>query len=1320
MFRRLWRTGQAVVLVGLAVSSSLSLRAQTISGIIAGRVVDQSNAATSASVTATNQDSGKVYTATAGEDGNFRLLEVAPGNYSVKAESLGFQPAQYHGVRVDVGRTTNLDFKLLIPPSQTNITVRDLPSTAPFTEMSGPTLRTDFNRVDIQQIPVLTRDVNNLALLAPGVADVRTYSFGSTLVPFSTNGSRGRDNNFIIDSVSNNEPLLGGAAAQFTNTDIFEEYTVLTNQFKAEFGRNSGATINAITKSGSQGTHGTLFWFGHDQKFNALSQAEHQALLKSPANSYENQGGFTLGGPLSKTNREKALYFVSYQWDGALSNLSSVFPVINTLPTSNGFATLAGLGSSNPALNALLNTPTVYQVPIAFPSPCFSSPPAASPTGQTQNPCFPPTLVPVNNGAQNVEYGAYLVPYGNVFNQHDHQASGRIDYRIRDTDDFYGRYLFDDLKTPRAPLDPAGEAAFGDLGLLSYWKNIYHQRTQSLLLNERHQWTNSLNEFRVSFVRIFQNDGPLNVAPSVSQGQASATVVDAFGGFGAFQGDFPSGGTTFSLGSDTRPGRNASNITEVQENFSYTHGNRNFKFGADLIRTQTNVDTVPQDLGHYFFNSALWLDPQNCASTVGGNLNPGNAGLSDLVNEGNSYCSGTGGMPGTTKTNAGYVFQRFPNVLTDNAGNITGQGPEQLRLREFDQFYFAQVDWRLKPNFTLNLGLRYENYGQPINSIGLENPSAPRVANDNNNFAPRIGFAWSPGDWRKTVFRGGYGIMYDPMVLNIPLLIWQSGPISPLIQSYGLATAAPYNVLTAKSAATPSGTFPNAPFTLADLQKAPPVPGCDQWRPGGNVPLINCSDQVTVDPRLVNPYVQEWSFSLQHSVHPDLLWEIAYVGNKGTKNYMRVDANPFGGYDPNPNFSTINGVNYTCLATPGTLSDECLLPRLNSGKGDIQAITNSGLSSYHALQISVTKRTSRGSWGELEFTSGYTFSHMIDNSSEAFSPAGVPIIGTLSRTSTNIVALQALSGFFAAASQRLVEVATPLPQDSANVAAEKANSSYDRRHRATVSFIYNFPRTSRGGAVGGFFNGWQLNGIGELQSGQPFSPLNGSPIGTCADAFGEGILTNDRPAIGNPAAGSNTVALVDDATCRSIDYKTQTQIAPSKTGYIDLNGNEIDPRTARYVQVPLGVAPGQQFTVPLYTSIGGLVMGQEVFTAGSAGRNSLTGPGTANLDMALYKNFRVGKGDSVKSLQFRWEVYDVLNSANPGYPIGNVFAARAEQTFGFAYGARSTPAAVTGLIPENTIDSVIYPNSVPTHNFLSTQFMNTSSRRMQFGIRYIF
>jgi hypothetical protein len=247
-----------------------------------------------------------------------------------------------------------------------------------------------------------------------------------------------------------------------------------------------------------------------------------------------------------------------------------------------------------------------------------------------------------------------------------------------------------------------------------------------------------------------------------------------------------------------------------------------------------------------------------------------------------------------------------------------------------------------------------------------------------------------------------------------------------------------------------------------------------------------------------------------------------------------------------------------------------------------------------------------------------------------------------------------------------------------------------------------------------------------VQSGQPFSPLNASPQSNCADATGGGFVGNTRPLIGNPKAPLNSVALLNDAAfC----------LDPT-LGYHDLNGNPIDPKTAHFVQVPLGLI------APLAANQGGKLapvsfnvgtptgMAMETFTP--AGRNILIGPRTTDLDLALFRNVKLGK-DERYTLQFRWEVYDVLNHPNLGFFNGSPFIADAASASAFAYSNQRSGASITGGIPENAIDAFDANCAAPSagkfcpatgrktnETFLSTSTMNTGNRRMQFGLRLIF
>ncbi|HEY6467400.1 MAG TPA: TonB-dependent receptor, partial [Candidatus Acidoferrales bacterium] len=710
--------------------------AQSISGVIAGTLRDQQNQPLpGATITVTNRETGGTYQASSDENGHYRVPEITPGSYDVTVEFPGMQTVKHTEVPVAVDVVTLEDFAMKVAGQETTVEVK---STAPTTDTTDATLRYDFSTAQIQSLPILTRDINNLALLVPGTVSVRTFSFASTLVPFSANGSRGRDNNFIIDSVDNNEPLFGGAATQFTNTDVFAEFTVLTHQEDAEFGRNTGATVNVITKSGSNNLHGSAFWFGQDGEFNALDRAEKTALLTSPPESYENQAGATLGGPIKK---DKSFYFLSYQWDLAHDDLSRVFPVLSTLPDSAGLATLKAMPST-PSLAAYLATPSVAQTQGAG-GTCFTSP---APAGfNSPNPCLP-----AQPAVDGVTYNVFNVPRANIFDVRDQEASGRYDQKIGNRNDIYGRYLVDDLVTPDVPLNTSGDTAFSDLGLLPDARMLTRQRTQSAVLDHRFYGVKYLNELRFAYSRIAQGIGPYDEPVNVRNGQPALTVEDTFSsnGFGVYSNNFPSAGNRFTIGQSSSPSTFRSNIYQIQENFSLIHGRNNFKFGGDFVRTDSGLSSLSSNLGQYVFGvlgtscDVAGASPTTCTGASPCTTNPEWCGL-------NSFLNGSAAAASVT-------FQRVT------------RGSGELSLRTYDEAVFFQDTVQLRPSLSIDAGIRYELFGQPINDLHTLYPQyVPTVNSYKKNFGPRIGFAYAPSP--HLVVRGGYGIQYNPVIFDIAL-----------------------------------------------------------------------------------------------------------------------------------------------------------------------------------------------------------------------------------------------------------------------------------------------------------------------------------------------------------------------------------------------------------------------------------------------------------------------------------------------------------------------------------------------------------------------
>jgi hypothetical protein len=1158
--------------------------AQGIGGALEGTVKDESGGVVEAvSVRIQNKDTGQVRTAATDKEGRYSARELPPGLYDITFTFSGYNIAKLEGVRLSVGQIARIgDVVLTVAAEKVVTEVKE--SEVAMVDYTTATLSSSFTNRQIRELPILTRDLNNLALFAPGVFSVRTFSFASTLVPFAANGSRGRDNNFIIDSVDNNEPLFGGAATQFTNTDIFAEYRILTNQFKAEYGRNSGSVVNIITERGGNLWRGTLFWYGQHDAFNASNQVERFAQLSGATRFYENQLGGTVGGPLKP---ERTWVFASYQWDRARADLSPLYPTVSTLPTPAGLTALNAF-SSSPTVAHLLSIPTVQDVPNLT-SPCG----AAGSNLPTSNPC---TIGSVLVNGTPVEFGTYLVPRAGLFDVRDHQASFRFDHRLGERDDFYARYLFDDLRTPRTVAGAPTEVGFFDSGLLPDWRPIFRQRTQSLGVFWTHAWPTALHELRGSFTRISSQTGSFNVTDD-QRDLPSALILDGFAlgtnfagggtpaGTASLLNAFPSAGQILTLGRDSRATTVNSNLFQLQDNVSISKGRHSIKFGANFVRTQSNIRQMPTDLGQYIYLS-----------------------FEDYVNN-----------------DALFAFQRI--------GNWDGSSGDVLPMREFAQYYFIQDDIRISSRFTVNLGVRYEHSGQPLQRLSELNSRFSSVPDaDSNNWAPRLGFAWSPDG--KTIIRGGYGFFYNPTVFNIGLLAWQSSPISPFILFF------------------PTNAFPAQPFNDSDV-----LPSFD----------LPFTAEDSIDVNLRSPYVQNYSLSVQRQIHRDLMVEAAFVASKGTSLFSRRDLNPATGW------------NRTCVQALLNPADFCRNDRLDPGRAAITQVTNGAFSTYHALQLSANKRMDPKTGTAISVA--YTWSHMIDNASEIFGPGASRV------SNTNVLALGGLDAFTS------IDAITPFPQVYNNTTSgEKGNSAFDRRHRLAISYLWAIPGPDSG-AGKAFLGNWQLNGFFTMQSGQPFSPLNA--FGRCQDANGDAVLTNDRPDVGNPNAPESAVALLNNSLCfePTNPLAIATPLVPGAGQYITAEGNPITPDQARFVQVPLG-------------------------RDGNAGRNILRGPRTTNMDLALLKSVGIGER---RNLQFRVEIYNLFNTRNPGSPLGNVFAVDAQPSPAVALapvGPTNTPARVIGTIPENALNAVDPISGEGL--FLSRRHMNTSSRRFQFGVKFLF
>lgn len=558
---------------------------------------------------------------------------------------------------------------------------------------------------------------------------------------------------------------------------------------------------------------------------------------------------------------------------------------------------------------------------------------------------------------------------------------------------------------------------------------------------------------------------------------------------------------------------------------------------------------------------------------------------------------------GTLTFSASTGFTAFANFV-DNVGGSGGTAGKDFGSAVYNPALyrtaaFFQDRWKASDSLTLTLGLRYEYFGTPFNTLrtpaytGLFNVDPAtrlgpyalpnQVQADRNNWAPTLGVAYSPAGGgplgrlfgeRKTVLRAGYQIGYDSFYNNIAS---NAAVSSPNIIATTLSSAV--------TASTPRGT-PNF------LQSLPTTAAA----------LSPLSAQTLIAADLVNPYYQRWSAGVQRELPYNTVVDVSYVGSKGTKLYITEDANPLvplalrlntpAGYPNCTPQTNVTAAQATAQFPAGTLCP--LSGRLDNIQGSRGLRSNGGSSIYHAGQIEVRRRFA----DNFMLTGAYTYSKLIDNASEVFS---------------------SISGGFA--NQPTFQTPLILGGDR----AERAVSLFDRTHRATFTYIVESPwfREQRGPA-GRLLGGWQLSGVTTFESGVPFTVFNG------LDADGIGGATGDRPNF-NPAGqpGVRARPVVD----------AQGFI----TGYVnpDANNAPIDPSTARYIGQPAFVAG----------------LAGSVSRTGNLGRNTERSPGLNNWNMNVMKRTRLTEGTT---LEFRTEFYNVFNhpqvgqgSVSPFSPAGN-------------------------------------------------------------------
>jgi hypothetical protein len=1144
----------AVVLL-LAVAAA----GQTNRGGISGTVLDQNGAAIpGATVTITNIGTGQKQTVTTSEDGAFQVASLDPVTYSITVEAQSFKTATIKSLKVDTATTANAN--VIMEPGAIGEQVTVV-ADAPLLNTESGTATTTVTERQIQDIPLNNRSVLDLALTAPNVTgDVGSEDpgvSGDQPVPgfnLNVNGGRSGSTAILADGVNNTGVGLARSVVSFTPETV-QEFTVQTSAYSAEFGNTAGGVINATTKSGTNRLNGVALWYHRNPKFNATPFTIGTA--PRPRNNLRyNQVSVTVGGPIFLpkfgeggdrwyNGKNKSFFFFAYEprWRQDFLSGSALVPSAaersgdfrNLVRTSSGILpasvasqfNLTSVGNANIYQQFVLVSGRLYPIQLAtgnqycqFNDPrrtlvnntinvngvatVVQTPQCNSTINATPNPALnviPQQFIdPISTTLLGFEPapGGYFLDAGFVRNyfvqrsveQNETRYTLRLDHNFTDTFKTNFRYTV----TPAVAIRGAGGEINGNQG-------VYSDAKQFVLSFNNIVTPSIVNDLRLNYTRgNFSED--YSPEFSILNGRSFAREI----GLPALtQGGIPlfltTQDTNTYAGSDIGSAASTNNFNveqryNINDILYWTKGNMTWKFGVDLSDARLSV--IPffsASGGRYSFRVVNTSFDRTTNATSGGN----------------PFASLLLGVPNAVDVR--------PILLTYDYQWRSGAA-------------FVQNDWKVRPNLTLNLGMRYSLQYPRTEKRDLQGTFRPDLARpfaltdaqrrtlatnlgvaataaipdyvptsvlvppfafsgrggrsryitpvDYLGFEPRFGFAWQPKmkifgldlEKRSVVVRGGYGISHAPLTGNNR---------SPNPDFGGFITS---STLATSSTGTIDPTQPIRFSTNPPLQgtagSLDTLLGVDTE---GLVFLRGLGISAFAGEGFVNgsgdvPYSANWNLAVQFEPFRNTVIEVAYVGNQGRHLYLpQVNINP-------RNIDLIEQLEANGVDVTGTIADP--LARTNLQGSTITITRASVFSTYlgfdplnkyfdpsassirHAGYISVQRRVSRG----LTFTANYTYGKSIDTASDA-SP------------DTRVLSTGQARG--------QVSLGGTLQGD-------RSLSSYDVENNFVSTAIWDIPIgrgrrffTDGPPVVNTLLGGWTVSGVLRMPGGTPFLPFITDP-----------------------------------------------------------------------------------------------------------------------------------------------------------------------------------------------------------------------------------
>ena len=1033
---RFWQLLSALPFCALVASSTL-LAQDTAT--LTGTVRDISGAViVEAQVNVINVNNGVHRTTSTNKAGEYLITGLPPARYDVIIAAPGFSTLKAQSLLLGVAQKARLESTLQVGLASFQITVSG-EDIAHIDTQSSELAGTVTGR-EIAQLQLNGRDFTQLITLVPGVSNQGPEDQNLGFPSFSINGGRTEYNNWELDGGDMVDNGSNTTLNVVPSIDAIAEVKVLTGNYGAQYGRNGSGTIEVETKSGTAMLHGDVYEFLRNDMFNARTFLDPPG---PPPTYKKHDFGYTLGGPVSipglyNKKKDKTFFFWSQEWRKEL--IPNNFPFNTQIPSpaerKGDFSDLC----PNQVTGSDADCPIDPTTGAPFPN---------NQVHVASNAPFLVNLIPLPNGG---EPGAETYIATPTVTTERREDSIRLDHNFTSALRTMFRFTHDSVRQV-LPFPFFGGASFPTIGseITSPGVSLTARMTTIISKTTVNDFVFSYttDHFKGSNLGNWQRPAGMTIGALFQNGFQGKPPGFGVGGSSAYNGGF-------GLDLGIAPWENSNPTYTYRDNLTRIVGKHNLQVGAYFVAAQKNEPNFSPLQGSLAFD----------ASSQNSTGNP------------------------------------FADLLT---GRIFGFFQTSRQLKYYNRYKFLepyfQDDWHVTSRLTLNLGLRVslfgtyrERYHQAFNfDPDAYDPSvAPSIdpdtgalqfqpGTDMNNLtgmvqcgvhgvyagcmkgrllnpAPRVGLAYDPTGKGKMAVRGGYGIFFEHTNGNEANTESLEGA-PPLVLSAAQLNVVGYENI--GKAANP-----------------------------GDSPLFFPVDVPSIPTQAVWPYVQQWHLDIEREIGRDTILVLAYVGTQGTHLTRQRDLNQIpplpaalNPYKPGEPIGGVDAEHHDCgtMTTPSGvpvagaaamhLAVACRTDpspfRPFVGYEAINRLELAASSSYHAMQASLRRRV-----GTLQFSSAYTYSHGIDNSS--------------SRGDSNFV-------------------------DSYNFRSNRASGNYDQRHILNVGSIYDLPSYKGSGISAFFLSGWQLSGIATFQTGTPFSVINGANFGDnagVANLVGSGSYTD--------------------------------------------------------------------------------------------------------------------------------------------------------------------------------------------------------------------